>query len=1006
MQSKLFWMQWTHPFKGLYSALFLLFFAALIWLAVSFFSAYDIYLDWNIQGQAETTETTIETVKIGPFNITSTAENTAYTQRYTSSPPNINSLSYNVFLIITVLCASVLITVISTLPRFSFYIGAGFIVLFFMNLKLELLYLFNSEEKIGMIIALVLFLPTVFYFNRIKSTIAFFPRFLVFLGLFLVLALIIYFSSRVDNPFFYIAAAGILNPLIISLVFVLMVGHEIIAGFIYILTHSNSPSSKHTLTHFSVITTIYLINIVLVYLHETRVIDWDIFYINPYLLLAVSAILGLWGYANRESQYGYLFRFSPVGGVFYITMGIICFTTLSHFMTTGNDPALEIFRDFTIYGHLGYGLIFVLYIISNFITPLKNNLKVYKVLYSPNSMPYFTFRLAGLIALIALLLKSNWEVPVNQGISAYYNGFGDLHIESSEPLLATSYYEEGAIYGYNNHKSNFALACLYTSQKEQIKAELYYENALKKWPSPNAYINLSNLYLDDNRFFEALFVLKDGLKTFPDNGPIHNNAGLLYGKTNILDSAIIHLDKAYQSNSSKNTAASNILALVSKSDLGIKADSVLQAYSIQNDRIALNNNYVLFNKSRTALKQNYEVSDSVLDFLDATILYNQAFNRLFDEDSLHARALINLVNKSVNVNVREPLKFAACLNLYKDHNVNEAFRELNWLANSSIANSGQYFNQIGIWALEQEAPEVAKEYFSWAANKEWEEARFNLAIALSEGGQKTEAIEAWKSIENSADVEAQQIAGTMLAILEGKTNDVSKLPDYQKYLITRYTLDLDDTLQFIELVKDIKDHNYKAQAYLDICKDFWNQGYEAKATAIYGKIAGLKITDEHLFNEIQWFELRMLAGQKNVSALARKINQGMVFDASHLLEKHFYTGLLNEASGDTLNARKNYELIAYMNPFFTEGVIHTAEYIGLTDPFEAYNILLSALEVNPSSVKLLKAYILQCARIQSESYAEISLKDLQQLIQEDVYDRFIKQYNELVEKTTKDLESF
>lgn len=1006
MQSILFWAEWPRPFKQLYTVLLLLFVGALAWLASSYFQGYEVYLDWDIQGQAETTEVDLSTVKVGPFNITNTANNTIYTQRFASTAPETNIFSYYLFFFVTLFCANLLVTVISTLPRFSFYVGAAFIVLFFMNMKLELLYLFGSEQKIGLIVALLLYLPTSFYFNRIRSEVPFITRGLVFTGLSLVIVAMIFFGAQVEHPFVYIAAASILNPIVISLVFILMVAHEIIASIIFVLTRSNTPSSKNTLVHFTVITLIYFPNLVLAYLHETRTVDWDILYLNTYLLLGISATLGLWGYQRRESQYGYLFRFFPVGALFYITMAVCCFVTLGHFMTTANDPALEIFRDITIYSHIGYGLIFVLYIISNFITPLKDNMKVYKVLYSPISMPYFTFRLAGLIASVALLVRSNWEVPVNQGISAYYNSLGDLHLYTNETPLAERYYEEAAVYGYNNHKSNFALASLLHERNEVEKAAVRYQDALKKWPSPQAHINLSNLYVDDDRFFDALFVLREGADIFPGHGAISNNLGLLYGKTRLLDSAMVQLDRAYQRSSVKGAAASNVLALLSSGELDIDADSVLAAYPVKEDPISLNNHFVLYNHSEKYLGQTFTPTDTVLDFLEASILYNQAFNQLYGEDSLETGPLISLVNKPANVNARESLKFVACLNLYKNHNANKAFRELNWLANTSISNGGQYFNQVGTWALGQAAPEVAIDYFQWAANKDWEEARFNLAIAYSESGDMARAIEQWQTLQEEGEPEAKQIAATMLAILTLDMDEAFDLADPEKYLVSRYTLGFQDTVAFQKLVATMEDDNYKAQAYLDMCNKLWRMDYPAAAAGMYVPLAELKITDEKLFRDTQWFELKMLAAQKNVRALATKINQGVAFDTGHLLEKHFYTGLLNEASGDTLNARKNYELIAYMNPFFEEAVIHSAAYIGLNDRFEAYNILLSAIELNPMSVKLLKAYILQCARVQLNSYAENSLQTLRERIPATDYIAFESEYQQLIKEVEQWEENF
>ena len=606
-----------------------------------------------------------------------------------------------------------------------------------------------------------------------------------------------------------------------------IVAHEIIGAIILVLTRSNTSKSKNTLTHFSVITVVYLANVTLAYLRETNIIEWDIVYVNPFLLLTISAVLGIWLYKYREGQYGYLFKFLPIGALFYAAMAICCFATIAHLHATANDPGLENFRDFILYGHLGYGAIFVLYIIANFVQPLKDNMKVYKVLYAPVSMPFFTYRLAGLIAFIALTVKSNWEVPLNQGIAAYYNGLGDLHLENNE-------------------------------RKEYEKEAVRYKDALAKWPSPQAYVNLGNLYLDDGRFFDALFIAKEGVKRFQNSFQIQNNLGLLYGKTGILDSSIYYLDNAY-SKSKNETTASNILAVVARSDFSMDADSVLSEYDIADDPISVNNNYVLYNNSLKALELPYLSEDTVLGFLDASILFNRSFNHLYSEDSLNTRVIFELANKPYNAGTREQLEYIACLNLYKNKNVNKAFRELNWLANGSISNSGKFFNLIGTWALDQEASDVAAQYFEWAENKDWSEASFNKAIALSENGRIAEAVESWEQIEKSRDKEAQEIARTMSTILTMDLSNFNQLADYQKYLVIRYRLLSSDITIFKNLASTISDMNYRAQAYLDMCKKLWKDDAVDLAVSLYQELGGLEITDRRLYEETQWFELRMLA---------------------------------------------------------------------------------------------------------------------------------------------------
>lgn len=1009
MQSKFFWKHWSAPYKQLYIGLIILSLLCLSWFAYNYLAGPDAIIGWDVIAKTEHVNVLIDSFKTGPFSLSTSADNTLFTQQYSGSIPNVNTLSYYAFLAISAVCIVILLTVVTTLPRFWYFVGIALFAVVLVNYKLELLLIFGSEKKLGLIIALVLFLPASYFFNSIKPATSFLIRLATFSVLTIILALIIALFSEVDTPFLYLATYGIANPLIISLIFILIVAHEIIAAFIYLLTSSGTTgtgSNKNAIAHFYIITTIYLANLVLAYLHETRVIDWDFIYVNLFLLLLISAILGIWGFRQREEQYKYLFNFYPFGAIAFIAMAICCFMTLGHFMATFNDPAIEVFRDFIIYSHLGYGAIFVIYITSNFLDPLKRNLQVYKVLYRPTSMPYFTFRLAGLIAFIAFVVKSNWEVPVNQSIAAYYNGVADLHLYNGESSLAETYYEEASIFGYNNHKSHYMLGHLTLRKKDDVKAAVHYKAAIAKNPTPQSFVNLSNIYMEQSRFFDALFALNQGLELSPDNGAILNNIGLAYAKTNIIDTAAYYLNEAYEQNDTRQAAGSNLLALIAQNDININPDSVLSGFDISDDKISVNNSFVLNSKAQQHYDKSYLPEDSSLSFLDASIVYNGAFNQLFGEDSLKTNLLSKYINYTGNLSFSEKLKAAQYLNFYKNRRVAEAFRELNWLANTSTFNAGEYFNLIGLWALEQEVPYVAVDYFKWAADRNYTNAKFNLAIALTEDQRIEEAKAIWLELLRIGDNKAKDIAKNMLTVLTTTEEVYTNATDQQKYLYLRYLINYTDTTRFNQLIDEVENPNYKGQAILDMSKKLWKKDLDSEAVSYYSRLAGMEISDPALFDRIQWYELKMLAAQGNVRGLSTKINQGIEFDREHLLEKLYFTALINEASGDTTKARQNYEQIAYKNPFMEEMTIAAANYLGIKDKFEAYNILLNGIEINPKSVKLLKAYILQCARVQLNNYAELSLEDLKPLIPAEAYRIFVNDYQTLVKKVEEAEQNF
>jgi hypothetical protein len=127
----------------------------------------------------------------------------------------------------------------------------------------------------------------------------------------------------------------------------------------------------------------------------------------------------------------------------------------------------------------------------------------------------------------------------------------------------------------------------------------------------------------------------------------------------------------------------------------------------------------------------------------------------------------------------------------------------------------------------------------------------------------------------------------------------------------------------------------------------------------------------------------MLASRKEVRSLANQINKGITFDASHILEKTLYTAIVSESGGDLETARKNYEWLSRMNPFFEDGILAAASFFRDRDikSHKPYDILAEAIQVNSNSIRLLKAYAAEAARIGFDEYASSAIQRVVQLEQ-------------------------
>ncbi|MCD8540549.1 MAG: hypothetical protein LRY55_12880 [Leadbetterella sp.] len=117
--------------------------------------------------------------------------------------------------------------------------------------------------------------------------------------------------SVINEPFLSVPAFGLAGALVIAFTFIFLISHEILA-VLYSLVSQNSEKGKNSLPQVLVVTAVFLVNAVLIYLENARRIDKSSFVIPPLLLYILSLIPGLWGFRKLSDQRGW-FSFRGVG---------------------------------------------------------------------------------------------------------------------------------------------------------------------------------------------------------------------------------------------------------------------------------------------------------------------------------------------------------------------------------------------------------------------------------------------------------------------------------------------------------------------------------------------------------------------------------------------------------------------------------------------------------------------------------------------------------------------
>lgn len=973
MQSLFFWNSWPKSHRSSWYGVASIFIFSLFFLWFGYFQGADGVIHWERLQEQKVVETTVHEFRLGPFILSVPGESYAILEYFNGSYIIPNTIASYIFLIVIVFCAIILLSVITTLPRFWYFIGMGLFILFLVSLRLEVLAIAGLTNRIPIIAALLLYVLPAFYFNQFNKGIPFSTRFLLFTGITTVLGLIIFIFSGVDYPFYHLTLTAYTAGLIISVLFIIIIAHEILASFVYVASQGSSKS----LQHLSIVSVIYMTNVIITCMHELGVIHWNFVYINLYLLLSVSAILGLYGFKQRESLYQNIFPFAPYGAFLFLALGSVCFATTGHLLSNANDPALKIIRDAIIFSHTGFGIVFLVYVFSNFILMLARNLPVYKVLYNPTRMPYFTFRFAGMIAMLGFVFYSNWRDYVYNGLAGFYNTAGDLHTLLGNRAFAESFYDQGRSQGFQNHRSNYALATLKAARYNFEGAHNNYELANAKRPTPYSLTNAGNLYLWENKNLDAIKQYKYAYERLPNSGPIQNNLGFAYAKIHDVDSALIFLNEARNNVVSKKAAETNFFALATMELVPVKIDSVLKLFdshpAILSNALALSTlQRQKFNTPVQPLDQKH------LNLYTATLLNNYIIKYATTLDTAFIQEAYRIASDSLNTDYSEALKSSLAFAYYHRGNVAKALEILAEMAYISQQYPGKFNYIMGLWALEQGNPELASSYFTYSDTHTYKDAKFYNAIALSEAGRKSEALIIWDTVANGKDAAKKEIAFQMKKVLTLTPTEVLELNDAEKYQFCRYSIGLKDSVLFNRVINTFEKADYKAQALLDFSKKYYEADLLPPAIRYYNRIAGLELSSKKLYEDVRHAELLMLAYRGELRLLANQINKNITFDDSHYLDKILYTALLGESSGDTTAAEKNFKILSAYNPYFEEGIIASANFYRNQnkDRLKPYSILAEALQINANSIRLLKAYQAEASRQGFDDYAQSAAQRL------------------------------
>lgn len=719
MQKIFFWRNWPKNERFSFVFILTILFTSILLLSFYWFKGLENVIHWDILSELDEIPAALDTFSDGTLKFTINGNAYIVKERYLASVMDINFWANHVFAVLFILGLNLLLSAFSGMSRYWFLGGMVLLAGILITFHLEIV--FNSVNQLPFLVAYGAFAGLAFYFNTFATQINALKRFMAFLALSIVAAALIGFSAKAANPSLAVFSYGLLSAIILSSVFILLVSHEISAGLVWVVSNSGVKNRNH-IPSFLAISSIYLLNVLLIYLEKSQYIDWNIISINPVALFGISMLLGIWGFRDYSEQSKF-FDFRGIGSWFYLGLAIITTATIGYAYATANDPLIKAFEDFISYAHIAMGLCFFFYVLINFTQPLQKGLEVHRVIYKPKFYELVLFRMAGAIMVFMLISFKNYN-NYFQTKAGYYNAIADYYTATEDFQAAETFYKEALHFDIRNHKSNYALASLALQNNDKENTGLFLKNALEKNASPFAYAGLSKVLQEKDMFFDALFTLREGVSKFPQNQQLLTNIAYLYEKTKVLDSTFYYLNLAKINCSDCDLAESNLLAYQLK--YGEK-DSLYKSLMASNPKLGGDNratksmslraNRAAADKvlQKQAITNIEFTKDSAINVSQFALLYNlSSFNNpMFPYSS---KDLQNIQRKELNNDFFEDLEFAiSCRNYFSEDKL-EGLKQLVVLANDSTKHKALYNQVAGMWFLQQGVYNKAVEFLSKAGD--------------------------------------------------------------------------------------------------------------------------------------------------------------------------------------------------------------------------------------------------------------------------------------------------
>lgn len=1024
--SLVFWKNWSRSYRILYIVALLWLVVGLLGFILAWWRGLANVIRWDVLSELIDLPATIYSFTDGlqDFRLQGTVY--AVSEQFVASAMQV--YPWMAPLLLCLLCVSValILSAMTRLPRWRYLIGMALFLIALSSFRFEMLAIpgfegTGTDSRLLFLLIAFLFGSVSYYFHAFRQEVLLPVRLLVFTVVLVLVVGVLGYLTNAPMPALTIVSYGMPALLVISVGFIFFISPEILVALVWLTsaqrstTDSEEPRPILGFRNLLFISLLYIVNLLLTSLKNTKVVDWDLLAVSPFIIYLISIVLGVWGFRRLMEQQKTV-SFGESGAFLYAGLALLSTATITYAVATANDPMIEVFEDAIVYTHLVMAVLFLIYVVVNFLPLYEQGLAVHKVIYKPKRLELSLFRVVGVFGVFALVGLQDF-FPFRQAVTGYYNGLGDLYVASGELASATAFYQQALEHEFQNHKSNYALASLALTNDDRTTAAYYYNQALLKQPSPQAYAGLSQAYLQNNLFFEALKVLQRGIKAFPQSGELQNNLGFLYARTSVADSAYYYLQHAVANSEQSAVPKSNLLGLYARNPQVLAADSSLaksvddNSYeSYQANALALR---LIAGTDTIAAQQpawlSGEEANKGLSVGRFASLYNYALavnayasqpqgrppyqpkNWITPEsmgtlDSL-TKFIQRISQQPVNQDFVDDLLLAQAMVEYKTNQPTIAFDKLEQLGEGNARKGGMYRTLQGLLMLDQQLYRPAAEVFG--QNTDTLSAYYQ-AIALTKAGEHAVAQSRWElAAKNDA---------TVLALKQVLYSERLPANDLERAFYVVYR---PDDANRGKIWEQVKDPNFRTIAGITLIDQYISTRQWFYAQMVLSQLAKPAQLNAYALSLENLAALRLAVARRNGKAAMAMAQQFMLpqQEADRWL-RVAQAHLLTKQSG---RAAEAFTTAVRMAPLRAEIVTAAAQFKQQQGQTQgAYDVVVRALPFNEDKPELLKTYILLCLDLGLRDYAVNRLAQLQLVAAPADYQAFLTTYQEkltLIEKS-------